>query len=206
MQTNERPVFRQDLVAEAIEEQGARFIDVMDPDSGDVFRFFEVEYSIACAMDGQRDVAGLVRWAQEELGLTPSAEEVETVIATLTDLRFVEASAPRPSEVPEVEAEARDREATAARYRWKIVPQLSSAPPFDDRAPGPPRWRVILEKGSLGKRRNATPAGDEYLVDWTDNGFTPANPDRRDDAGVPRRPALPHAAPAALGDRLPQAG
>jgi protein ImuA len=101
---------------------------------------------------------------------------------------------------------ARDREATAARYRWKIVPQLSAAPPFDDRAPGPPRWRVTLEKGSLGKRRNATPAGDEYLVDWTDNGFTPANPNRRDDAGVPRRPALPHAAPAALGDRLPQAG
>ncbi len=101
---------------------------------------------------------------------------------------------------------ARDREATAARYRWKIVPQLSGAPPFDDRAPGPPRWRVILEKGSLGKRRNATPAGDEYLVDWTDNGFTPTDPNRRDDAGVPRRPALPHAASAALGDRLPQAG
>ena len=101
---------------------------------------------------------------------------------------------------------ARDREATAAKYRWKIVPQLSGAPPFDERAPGPPRWRVILEKGSVGKRRNATPAGQEYLVDWTDNGFTPADHNRRDDAGVPRRPALPHAAPAALGDRLPQAG
>jgi protein ImuA len=101
---------------------------------------------------------------------------------------------------------ARDREATAARYRWKIVPHLSSDPPFDDRAPGPPRWRVTLEKGSLGKRRNATPAGDEYLVDWTDNGFSPADDRRRDDAGVPRRPAHPHAAPAALGDGLPQTG
>ena len=102
---------------------------------------------------------------------------------------------------------ARDREATAAKFRWKIVPHLSSAPPFDERAPGPPRWRVVLEKGSLGKRRNATPAGDEYLVDWTDNGFTPADNDkRRDDAGVPRRPAQPHAAPAALGDGLPQTG
>ena len=101
---------------------------------------------------------------------------------------------------------ARDREATAARYRWKIVPHLSSAAPFDDRAPGPPRWRVTLEKGSLGKRRNATPAGDEYLVDWTDNVFTPADDRRRDNAGVPHRPALPHAAPAALGDGLPQTG
>jgi protein ImuA len=102
---------------------------------------------------------------------------------------------------------AQDREATAARYRWRIVPHLSAAPPFDDRAPGPPRWRVVLEKGSLGKRRTTTPAGDEYLVDWTDNGFTPADNDkRRDDAGVPRRPALPHAASAALGDGLPQTG
>lgn len=101
---------------------------------------------------------------------------------------------------------ARDREATAAKYRWKIVPHPSSAPPFDDRAPGPPRWRVTLEKGSLGKRRSATPAGDEYLVDWTDDGFSPADDTRRDHAGVPRRPALPHAAPAALGDRLPETG
>ena len=101
----------------------------------------------------------------------------------------------------------REREATAAKFRWKIVPQLSGAPPFDERAPGVPRWRVILEKGNLGRRRNATPAGDEYLVDWTDNGFIPANNDTsRDDAGVPRRPALPHAAPAALGDGLPQTG
>ncbi len=86
-----RPRFRQDLVAEAVEDQGARFIDVMDPDSGHMFRFYEVEYSLACAMDGERDVAGIVKWAQEELGLTPSTTEVQTVIATLVDLKFVDA-------------------------------------------------------------------------------------------------------------------
>jgi hypothetical protein len=100
-------VFRQDLVAEAIEEQGARYIDVMDPDSGNVFRFFEVEYSIACAMDGQRDVAGIVKWAQEELGLTPSAKEVQTVIATLADLRFISTGATKLSEVPEAKVAAK---------------------------------------------------------------------------------------------------
>ena len=56
----DRPRFRQDLVAEAIEDGGNKFIDVADPDSGNMFRFFEVEYSLACAMDGQRDVAGIV--------------------------------------------------------------------------------------------------------------------------------------------------
>ena len=90
MQAQERPRFRQDLIAELIEEQGARFIDVMDPDSNRVFRFFEVEYSLACAMDGERDVAGIVKWAQEELGVTPSPKEVQSVIATLLDLRFID--------------------------------------------------------------------------------------------------------------------
>ena len=131
MQTQDRPVFRQDLVAEAIEEQGAKFIDVMDPDSGNVFRFFEVEYSLACAMDGQRDVAGIVKWAQEELGLTPSPKEVQSVIATLADLKFIETGATRLSDVPEAKAQAKgggfDSEATT----------IGTAPLMDDElAPG----------------------------------------------------------------------
>ena len=51
--------------------EGNRFIDVTDPDSERTFRFYEVEYSIACAMDGERDVDGLIHWAREELGLEP---------------------------------------------------------------------------------------------------------------------------------------
>jgi hypothetical protein len=89
----DRPRFRQDLVAELVDEQGARFIDVMDPDSGNLFRFYEVEYSLACAMDGERDVPGIVKWAQEELGMTPSHQEVRTVIATLGDLGFIDTGA-----------------------------------------------------------------------------------------------------------------
>ncbi|HEY0478596.1 MAG TPA: hypothetical protein VGD37_13850 [Kofleriaceae bacterium] len=87
----ERPRLREDLVAELVEAPGARFIDVMAPDSGNVFRFYEVEYSLACGMDGERDIAGIVKWAQDELGLTPSPHEVRTVIATLGDLGFIDA-------------------------------------------------------------------------------------------------------------------
>ena len=102
---------------------------------------------------------------------------------------------------------ARDREASAAKFRWKIIPELSRSPPFDERAPGPPRWRVVLEKGSLGKRRKAAPDGEEYLVDWSENGFVLADIESRNGvAAVPRRPALSHAASAALGDRLSEAG
>src|SRR6187402_1268560 len=94
MQTStERPRFRQDLVAEPIEDGATRFIDVLDPDSGTLFRFFEVEYSLACAMDGQRDIAGIVKWADEELGLKTSAKEVNNVISTLGDLGYLERGA-----------------------------------------------------------------------------------------------------------------
>ena len=84
-----RPRFRTDLVAEPIQEDGKLFVDVFDPDSGTGFRFYEVEYSLACAMDGERDVAGLVRWAKEELGVEPSAGELATVISTLGDLGYL---------------------------------------------------------------------------------------------------------------------
>ena len=88
--TPSRPRFRQDLVAEPIDENGQRFIDVIDPDTGYEYRFYEVEYSLACAMDGERDVAGLARWAQEELGITPSPSELSSVIATLGDLGYLD--------------------------------------------------------------------------------------------------------------------
>lgn len=102
---------------------------------------------------------------------------------------------------------AREREASAAQFRWRVAPALSASPPFDELAPGPPRWRVTLEKGRLGGRRTATPEGDVYLVDWTENGFAPADDDnRRAIAGAQGAAALSRAALAALGDRLPEAG
>ncbi len=100
MVATDRPRFKQELVAEPIEDGGARFIDLMDPDSGNVFRFYEVEYALACAMDGERDVAGIVRWAQEELGLSPSPKEVQTVIATLGDLGYLDARPAAESVAP----------------------------------------------------------------------------------------------------------
>jgi protein ImuA len=100
---------------------------------------------------------------------------------------------------------ARDREATAARYRWRVEPQASQPPPFDERAPGAPRWRLTLEKGSLGAGRAALPEGEQYLVELTENGLVLADIGR-DIARPPIVPALSHAAPAPLGNRLPKAG
>lgn len=96
------------------------------------------------------------------------------------------------------------REATAARFRWKIAPWPSQPSIYDNKAPGLPRWRVVLEKGSLRKGRNAAPESHEFLVDWTENGLTPAIDNRS--AHAADIAAVPHAAPAALGNRLSKAG
>lgn len=85
----EQPRFRTDLVSSPIEENGQRFVDVTDPDNGSTFRFYEVEYAVACAMDGSRDIRGLTDWARAELGLEPSRSELETVISTLGALGYL---------------------------------------------------------------------------------------------------------------------
>ena len=100
---------------------------------------------------------------------------------------------------------ARDREASAARFRWKITPALSGDMRFDTRAPGPPRWQAVLEKGRLRPDRPATNS-EEYLLDWTDDGFVPADTRTRNGTYPSRRPALPRPQSATLGDRLSQTG
>lgn len=184
MQTGERPRFRQDLVAEPIEDGGARFIDVADPDSGHMYRFFEVEYSLACAMDGERDVAGIVRWAEEELGLKPSPNEVRSVIATLGDLGYLEsgaaaaaavnaaaaaqpvAEAPR-AKAPPVEAPARKPEVELERGVVAAAPSRPAAPSVDvelgasgGRAPAPaaPVPSADFELGAPGSSAPQAPA------------------------------------------------
>jgi len=85
----ERPRFRTDLVAHPVTESGQRFVDVTDPDSGSTFRFYEVEYAVACAMNGERDFVGLAKWSNAELGLEPSRSELETVVSTLDELGYL---------------------------------------------------------------------------------------------------------------------
>jgi hypothetical protein len=171
MQTStERPRFRQDLVAEPIEDGATRFIDVMDPDSGTLYRFFEVEYSLACAMDGQRDIAGIVKWADEELGLKTSAKEVNNVIATLGDLGYLERGAAAAA-AANAAAAAVGSAAAAARPAKSPTPAAGVKKQPDQ--PGANRWDQptamgdadqYLQKGVVhGGGRAATPAPDVEL-------------------------------------------
>ena len=97
----------------------------------------------------------------------------------------------------------RGREASAARYRWRAMPVPSGAPPFDARAPGPPRFAATLEKGRLP----GLAEGSSLTLDWTTDGFALVDPGIRAGRSAPRRKAATsRAQPAALGDGLSQAG
>jgi hypothetical protein len=86
----ERPRFRNDLVAQPLEEEGVLYVDVTDPHSGNTFRFYDVEYSIACAMDGQRSLDALAQWTASELGIETTSDELTNVVKTLAELGYLE--------------------------------------------------------------------------------------------------------------------
>src|SRR5690606_32677792 len=89
------------------------------------------------------------------------------------------------------------REASAAKLRWRVVPAPSGAVAFEARAPGGPRWRVVLEKGRPGSGVD----GREQLVDWTGHDFVLVD-GRGNGAGAAGESPLSGAEPAALGNRL----
>jgi protein ImuA len=93
-----------------------------------------------------------------------------------------------------------ERQASAAHLRWHLTPQRSARKPFDERAPGAARWDLKLEKGNAGQRNI------EWILEWTENGFT-TRPDWSRDQIQPH-PGTPVFVPlpALLADRLPQTG
>jgi protein ImuA len=92
------------------------------------------------------------------------------------------------------------REASAAHLRWRLTPMASARKRYDALAPGPPRWRAQLEKGILLKQQT------EWLLGWTENGFTTTDAGRRHAYRFTAGAALPRAVPAQLGHRLPETG
>ncbi|RUT29359.1 hypothetical protein EMQ25_14665 [Arsenicitalea aurantiaca] len=93
------------------------------------------------------------------------------------------------------------REASAARFRWRLSPAPSAGMAFDARAPGRPRWRVDIEKGRLGKGAGSP----GFFLDWTEHGFAILDRAEPGAAGVAGAPSS-GAASAGLGNRYSEAG
>ncbi|MFD0986404.1 ImuA family protein [Methyloligella solikamskensis] len=49
--------------------------------------------------------------------------------------------------------------------RWRIAPSLSGPEPFDKQSPGPPRWRLTLE------RANREPPGRSWILEWNRHAY-----------------------------------
>lgn len=90
------------------------------------------------------------------------------------------------------------REASAAHLRWRLMPEHSAGQRYDPHAPGPPRWRAQLEKGTLIKQQA------EWLLGWTDHGFATLPAQRRTGERIAGQPPLSRAVPADLANRFPE--
>ena len=90
------------------------------------------------------------------------------------------------------------REASAAHLRWRLMPAHSTRQRHDAHAPGPPRWRAQLEKGTIMKQQA------EWLLGWTDHGFATVPAQISNADRVTGQPSLPRAVPADLANRLPE--
>ena len=142
MLTVDRPRFRHDLIAESVQEGGHKFVDLGDPESGSLFRLYEVEFSIACGMDGERDVAGIVQWAKDELGLMPSVNEVRSVIAALGQHGFLD-------QADAARAAATERPTAAAAAAASRGPELGAGVVVGQQ-PKPAAGRADVELGASG--------------------------------------------------------
>ena len=93
------------------------------------------------------------------------------------------------------------REASAAQLRWRLVPVLSAETAFDARAPGETRWRASLEKGAVTGRQN-----QQWLLEWTKNGFQVIDEGRSGASQPVEQPSVSGTVSADLAHRLPEAG
>ena len=98
----------------------------------------------------------------------------------------------------------RNREASAAKLRWRVSPAPSGERQFDARAPGLPRFLIDIEKRRLGDKTQRT-EGTSLLLDWTENGFVSIKPERHTRTSIERHASLPRPVPAVLGYGLPKA-
>lgn len=98
----------------------------------------------------------------------------------------------------------RDREASAAKLRWRVSPAVSARAEFDPLAPGFPRFAVEVEKRRLGSKTQRA-EGRRMILEWTENGFVSVDAPSRNLAPVRTVPPASRPVFAALGDRLSKA-
>src|SRR5437588_12094498 len=110
------PKIRIELNATAVEADGITYFDVSDPKSGGRMRLYDFEWLVAAKMDGARRFDEVATWAQDALGIHPTAEDLAEFARRLRDLGFFQLDGdykdddltPLPQPVPSTTAAAGD--------------------------------------------------------------------------------------------------
>jgi hypothetical protein len=81
------------LAVTRVEEDGIAYYDVLEPDTGNSFRFYEHEYLLAQQLAPGRALADISAWVRRELGVESRPEDLGVFIDQVRDLGFLEAPA-----------------------------------------------------------------------------------------------------------------
>jgi len=195
----EKPRFRRDLEAVAVEAEGQDYVEVSDRRTGTSFRFYDFEYHVALAFDGLA-FDKVVPWVKLSSGLELTVAQLEDFAARLDEMGFLETETgftPTPRVVPRLldpaEAETSsnaglDRElevlvATTAAEVAEPTTAVDTAPP----AAAEPR----AEAATLPDAAAASTVASPIHVDATAFPVLPAPPPRTIEADLPAAPLPP---------------
>ena len=81
------------LAVTRVEDEGIAYYDVLEPESGLSFRFYEHEYLLAQQLEPGRSLAEISAWVRRELGVESRPEDLGVFIDKVRELGFLEGQA-----------------------------------------------------------------------------------------------------------------
>ncbi|HZS40951.1 MAG TPA: HlyD family efflux transporter periplasmic adaptor subunit [Polyangia bacterium] len=147
------PKIRSELNATPVEADGIKYFDISDPKSGGRMRLYDFEWLVAAKMDGARRFDEVATWAQDALGIHPTAEDLAEFARRLRDLGFFQIDAdfkddvtPLPQPVPSAMASSAGEDVEVnVEAEPEPSPALKLAPsPAMDDGPTLPQGRPAM--------------------------------------------------------------
>ncbi len=123
----EKPRFRRDLEAVAVEAEGRDYVEVSDRRTGTSFRFYDFEYRVALAFDGLA-FDKVAPWVKLSSGLELTVAQLEEFAARLDEMGFLETETgftPTPQVVPRLLDLAEAKNSSRRVYQSQAEPRPS---------------------------------------------------------------------------------
>ena len=201
----EKPRFRRDLEAVAVEAGGQDYVEVSDRRTGTSFRFYDFEYRVALAFDGLA-FDKVAPWVKLSSGLELTVAQLEEFAARLDEMGFLETESgftPTPQIVPRMldPAEAETSSDAGLDRELEVLVATTAAAASDaaevaepttavDTAP-PAAAEPRAEAATLPDAAAASTVASPVHVDATAFPVLPAPPPRTIEADITAAPLPP---------------